>query len=147
MQAKLKHFNGKKVQKSLIHTIRLKNYVRVIQTNPPPTYLYHMKSPLFERIPGWIKNKYAITIVAFVVWVTFFDRNDLFSQYTYRQQLEKLEVDKSYYISEIEKNKKDMEELMSDPEHLEKYAREHYLMKRDNEDIFLIVEDTLAAHD
>ncbi len=91
-------------------------------------------------IPSWAKNKYVLTIIAFVIWVSFFDRNDLFSQYNYRKQLEKLEVDKQYYLTEIEKNKKDMQELMSDPDHLEKYAREHYLMKKDNEEIFLIEE-------
>ncbi|MBL7923825.1 MAG: septum formation initiator family protein [Bacteroidia bacterium] len=99
-----------------------------------------MKRLRLHHIPSWLKNRYTLTVIAFVVWVCFFDRNDLFSQYSYRQDLKKLEADKQYYISEIEKNKKDMEELMSDPEHLEKYAREHYLMKRDNEDIFLIVE-------
>lgn len=98
----------------------------------------------FRKIPSWLRNKYALTTLAFVIWVAFFDRNDLFSQYTYRQELRKLEVDKEYYAREIEQNKIDMDELMSDPEHLEKYAREHYLMKRDNEDIFLIVEDTLV---
>ncbi|MBK9399946.1 MAG: septum formation initiator family protein [Bacteroidetes bacterium] len=93
-----------------------------------------------KSIPAWAKNKYVLTIIAFIVWISFFDRNDLYSQYSYRKQLEKLEVDKQYYLAEIEKNKIDMKELMSDPEHLEKYAREHYLMKRDNEEIFLIEE-------
>ncbi len=101
-----------------------------------------MKFTFPKRIPAWAKNKYVLTLIAFVIWVSFFDRNDLYSQYTYRQQLEKLEVDKAYYLSEIEKNKKDMAELMSDPEHLEKYAREHYLMKKDNEEIFLIIKDS-----
>ena len=95
-----------------------------------------------KSIPAWAKNKYVLTVIAFAVWISFFDRNDLYSQYSYRKQLEKLEVDKQYYLAEIEKNKIDMKELMSDPEHLEKYAREHHLMKRDNEDVFLIVRDS-----
>ncbi len=49
--------------------------------------------------------------------------------------------DKQYYVAEIEQNKKDMNELMSDKQHLEKFARERYLMKKDNEDIFLIVSE------
>lgn len=100
-----------------------------------------------DKIPGWVKNKYVLTIAAFVIWISFFDRNDLYSQYTYRRQLKKLEVDKDYYIAEIENNKKDMQDLMSDPEHLEKYAREHYLMKRENEDIFLIVKDSTLTNE
>jgi cell division protein DivIC len=101
-----------------------------------------MKKFWKHRVPSWLKNKYSITIIAFIIWVGFFDRNDFFSQYSYRQEVKKLQDDKAYYVSEIEKNKKDMEELSSDPEHLEKYAREHYLMKRDNEDVFLIVRDS-----
>ena len=72
----------------------------------------------------------------------FFDRNDLFSQLTYRHELKKLEKDKFYYLEQIEQNKHDMNELMSDPDHLEKYAREHYMMKKDSEEIFLIIPDT-----
>lgn len=102
-----------------------------------------MKKPLFSRIPPWVKNKYFLTVVAFIIWVCFFDKNDLISQFSFRQQLKELEEDKAYYIREIEKNKKDMTELMSDPEHLEKYAREHYLMKKDDEEIFIIVRDTV----
>ncbi len=94
-----------------------------------------------KHIPSWIKNKYTISIIIFLGWLLFFDRNDFISQYSYRQDLEKLEADKEYYQKEIEQNKKDMQELMSDPKHLEKFARERYLMKRDNEDIFLIVYD------
>jgi cell division protein DivIC len=89
-----------------------------------------------------IKNKYVITSVIFLVWLLFFDRNDIFSQYSYRKQLKKLEADKAYYVTEIEKNKVDMLQLMSDPEHLEKYARERYLMKKDDEEIFLILPDS-----
>jgi cell division protein FtsB len=98
------------------------------------------KEQLIRLLP-YLKNKYLLTGLFFVVWVVFFDRNDLFSQYSYRQQLEKLENDKAYYLKEIEANKQVMEELMSDPEHLEKYARERYLMKKEDEDIFLIVEE------
>jgi cell division protein FtsB len=74
--------------------------------------------------------------------MAFFDKNDMFTLYSYKSELSKLNADKAYYTAEIEQNKADMQELMSDPEHLEKYAREHYLMKRDNEDIFLFVKDS-----
>lgn len=96
----------------------------------------------FRKWAPVIKNKYVITSVVFLVWLLFFDRNDIFSQYSYRKQLKKLEADKAYYVEEIEKNKVDMKQLMSDPEHLEKYARERYLMKKDDEEIFLILPDS-----
>ena len=88
----------------------------------------------------WLKNKYVLTILFFVVWMIFFDRNDFISQYSYRQDLKKLKNDKEYYITEIEKSKEATFELMSNPDNLEKFAREKYLMKKDDEDIFLIVE-------
>ena len=90
-----------------------------------------------------LKNKYFLTGLFFLVWVLFFDRNDLFSQLSYRKQLKKIESDKAYYLQQIEQNKIDMKELMSDPAHLEKYAREHYMMKRDNEEVFLIIPDSV----
>jgi cell division protein FtsB len=94
-----------------------------------------------KKVWPHLKNKYIITSVAFVIWMLFFDRNDLISQFSYRKQLNKLITDKEYYMKEIAGNKQDMNELMSDREHLEKFARERYLMKKDNEDIFLILPE------
>ena len=88
-----------------------------------------------------LKNKFVFTSVLFIVWMLFFDRNDLISQYTFRKKFNKVLEDKQYYLKEIEQNKIDMQELMSDKQHLEKFARERYLMKKDNEDIFLIVNE------
>jgi cell division protein FtsB len=87
-----------------------------------------------------LRNKYAITIIMFVVWVAFFDRNDLIAQYTYSKKLDKLRQDREYYLAEIDVNKKSMDELMSNTRNLEKFAREKYLMKRENEEIFLLIK-------
>jgi cell division protein FtsB len=94
-----------------------------------------------DKIPPWLKNRYTLILLFFLVWMTFFDRNDFISQYSYSQELKKLENDRDYYKAEIEKNKKEAHELMSDPDNLEKFAREKYLMKKDDEDIFLIVKE------
>ena len=74
-----------------------------------------------------------------VMWLFLFDRNDIFSQIELRQKLSELEAEKSYYLEEIGKNKKDLIELKTNKSNLEKFAREKYLMKRDKEDIFVIV--------
>jgi cell division protein FtsB len=95
----------------------------------------------FAMILPWLKDKYVLSILVFFVWMTFFDRNDFISQYSYRQELKKLEVDKEYYQLQIEENKKSIHELMSDPANLEKFAREKYHMKKDNEDVFLIIAE------
>ena len=106
-------------------------------------YLYIMKR--FEQLLPWLKNKYIVSIVVFLVWMTFFDRNDFISQYSYKQELNKLNVDKQYFIDQVEENKKSINELMSDPANLEKFAREKYHMKKENEDVFLIIRPDANA--
>jgi len=98
---------------------------------------------MIKKIIRYLKNKYAISILVFLVWMLFFDRNDVISQYTYRSKLNKLKDDTKYFTEEIEKIKKDLHELMSNPKSLEKFAREKYLMKKDDEDIFVFVPDEL----
>jgi cell division protein FtsB len=61
------------------------------------------------------------------------------SQYQYWNQLKKLEAEKSFYTKEIKTIKKDLNELNTNPIMLEKFAREKYLMKKENEDLFVIV--------
>jgi cell division protein FtsB len=95
----------------------------------------------WDRIPTWLRNRYVGVLLVFLVWMTFFDRNNLISQFSYREELRKLEQDKEYYLKEIENNTRQTSQLKSDPALLEKYAREKYLMKKQDEDIFLIVRE------
>ena len=90
-----------------------------------------------------LKNKYLIAGIAFLTWMLFFDRNDLMSQYDYRQQLNKLEAEKNFYTTETEKTVKDLTELTTDRAKLEKFAREKYLMKKENEDVFVVVKEEI----
>ena len=71
----------------------------------------------------------------------FFDKNDIFSQLELTKKLSVLNEEKKYYLNEIEYNKTDLKELRTNPKNLEKFAREKYLMKKDNEDIFVIVQE------
>lgn len=77
------------------------------------------------------------------MWIAFFDKNDFMSQYELRKKLQQLRTEQQYYLDEIVKSKNDMNELRTNPSNLEKFAREKYLMKKDNEEIFVIVKDTL----
>lgn len=88
-----------------------------------------------------IRFRYVITLAVFAVWMLFFDRNNLIEQMHIKGQLNKLEEEKDYYLEEIEKAKKDYNELFTNESSLEKFAREKYLMKKDDEDIFVIVEE------
>jgi cell division protein FtsB len=94
-----------------------------------------------RRLIDLFKNKFFIVTVAFIVWMLFFDKNDLVSQYEYRQQVNTLKEERDFYTKETEKVSKDLDELTSNPQKLEKFAREKYLMKRDNEDVFVIVRE------
>ncbi len=96
---------------------------------------------LFKHIPNWIKNKYLISLTVFVAIILFFDKNDLFTQLTRSHELKALQQSKQYYSSNIEAERKELEQLKTNPAILEKYAREKYLMKRDNEDLFIIPEN------
>lgn len=96
---------------------------------------------MLKRLLFIVKNKYTIASLSFIVWMLFFDRNDLSSQMQYTKQKKNLEAEKEFYEKEILKVEKSLEELTSDPRKLEKFAREKYLMKKDGEDIYILVED------
>ena len=85
------------------------------------------------------RNKYFLAAFSLLVWLSFFDRNDFISQYQYHRKLHDLQKEQRYYLEEIDRTKKDMEELLGNPRNLEKYAREQYRMKKDNEDVFVIL--------
>ena len=70
----------------------------------------------------------------------FFDKNDLITQYKDRQVLYELRKEKKHYQSEIKSTRKQLDELLSDSKSLEKFAREQHLMKKANEDIWLVVD-------
>lgn len=95
---------------------------------------------MWKKILNVLKNKFFIVSVAFLVWLIFFDQNNIISQLKLSRKLKQLHQQKEYYENEIRSNEKATLELMNDTEQLEKYAREKYLMKKDNEDIYIIEE-------
>lgn len=86
-------------------------------------------------------NKYLITLALLMSWLLFFDKNDIMSQVQLTRKLDQLNNEKKYYRQEVEKNKADLNELKTNPHNLEKFARENYMMKKDNEDVFVIVQE------
>lgn len=91
-----------------------------------------------KNIFNLLRNKFVIATIAFIVWMLFFDRNDITSQYNYQSQLHDLKEEKAFYIKETAVAKKDLKELTSNLTRLQKFAREKYLMKKENEDVFII---------
>lgn len=98
------------------------------------------------RLPSWLKNKYFIAIVVFAAVMLFFDKNDLFTQSARNRQLRELEESRQYYSDQIASERTELEQLKSNPATVEQYAREKHLMKRDNEDLFLVPENPVKEN-
>jgi cell division protein DivIC len=96
---------------------------------------------VFLKIWPWLKNKYVLTIAVFTIWMLFFDQNNAVDQLKMKGEIRQLEQDRQYYIEEIQKDSTRLHELTTDRENLEKYAREQFLMKKKNEDVFVVVEE------
>ena len=99
------------------------------------------KAKEFTRnIPKPFKNKYIITLVFFTLWVLFIDDYNLIKQYHLHNNIENLENQKAYYTTEIKKDSTELYHLRNTKEKQEEFAREKFLMKKDNEDLFIIRE-------
>ncbi len=96
---------------------------------------------MYKKAISLIKNKYIFTSLAFIIWMLFFDKHNLVSQFKLTNNLKQSQQIKEYYLQEIEKDSIATRELMTNDNNLEKFAREKYLLKKDNEDIFLIVTE------
>ncbi|MDA3953265.1 MAG: septum formation inhibitor [Bacteroidales bacterium] len=96
---------------------------------------------IWKKILPFAKNKFILSILIFIIWISFFDHNNLIDRVKDLRHLRQLEKDKAYYIERIDKDSKRLEQLKTNNKNLEKFAREQYLMKKDNEDIFVIVEE------
>ncbi|SDE22703.1 Cell division protein FtsB [Pricia antarctica] len=98
------------------------------------------------RKKKWFKvftNMYVLVLTVFVIWMIFFDTNSLLIHLELRKEIKKLEKQQEFLKTEIAEDKKVLKKL-SDPEELEKFAREHYYLKKKNEEIYLIeYEDSL----
>lgn len=92
-----------------------------------------------RKILPFILNRYVISILAFFIYVMFFDTHNLLLQRKLKQEEQLLTQKRDFYINEIKDDRQAKEDLMSNDENKEKYAREQYKMKRDNEDVFVVV--------
>lgn len=94
-----------------------------------------------NHIPAWIRNKYFIAFAVFALVMLVFDKNDLFTQAERNRELNNLLRSKQYFTEQISAERAELDQLRTNPATLERYAREKYLMKRDNEDLYLIPEN------
>jgi len=93
-----------------------------------------------SRLVRLLKNKYFIAGMIFLLWVMFFDENNLVAHRKNKNRLSALKAQKEYYQEKIESDNQKIEELRSGQENLEKYAREQFYMSKPDEDLFIVVE-------
>ena len=94
---------------------------------------------LLSHIPNWLKNKYLIAGVVFLVWILFLDdKNDLFSQFERVSRSKELTKNENHLSDQINETLKELDLLKNNAQSIEKYAREKYMMKKDNEDLFIL---------
>lgn len=96
---------------------------------------------------NWKRHRYWVVVLAAALWLAFFDRYNLRSQLKMSQLLGKLEADRDRYVADIEEARRQSEELSTDPGTLERIARERYLMKRSDEDLFIVVDPSKPKAD
>jgi cell division protein FtsB len=87
----------------------------------------------------FLRNKFFLTTTSFVVWMLFFDRNDLFTQMERKAELREMKQSNVFYQQQIAENQEFSRDLQFNAQAIEKIAREKHLMKRDNEDLFLVI--------
>ena len=95
----------------------------------------------YEQIPAFLKNKYVLVGSIVFLWVTFFDSHNLVKQSKLKVEIEELEEKRNFYETEIQKDSIALHELTTNPKTQEKFAREKYFMKKDNEDVIVIIEE------
>ena len=95
---------------------------------------------MLAKIPSFFKSFYFIFGTSFLVWMLFFDSNDFISQYRMSEKLDDLKDEKSYYTEKTNEVNNDRQALLSDPQKLEKFARETYRMKKKSEDVYVVIE-------
>ncbi len=84
------------------------------------------------------RHKYMVTLLVFFVIIGFIDENSLVRRVQHQREISSLNTQIEQYRTQYEEDTKRMKELTSNPEAIEKIAREKYLMKKPNEDIYII---------
>jgi hypothetical protein len=99
-----------------------------------------MKPLISKKLFGTITNKYLIAFMVFSVWMLFIDDNNIFFLRKNVNKLKEYRVEKAYFLEKIRKDSIQLREMKENARNLEKFAREEFLMKKKDEDIFLVIE-------
>ncbi len=95
---------------------------------------------IWENIRPFVRNKYILSFLIFAVWISFFDTYHLIERIKNVNNLHEVENERDFFKEEITKYRRQIYELDHNKESLEKFAREQHLMKKENEDVFIILD-------
>ena len=95
-------------------------------------------SPKIKHI---LRSRIIYVLIAFIAWMLFFDQNNWLTQLSLNRELNEAKQQEQYYKNEISSDSLKLHELETNDENVERLAREKYLMKKDDEEIFLIVRE------
>ena len=95
---------------------------------------------IIKKLPKPLRNKYLILFLLFILWIIFIDDYNLINQNKIKNIVDDLKNQKEFYINEIKSDSTELYQLQNNPAEQEKFAREKFLMKKENEDIFIIRE-------
>tara|TARA_B110000967_G_scaffold164178_1_gene171388 strand:- start:574 stop:891 length:318 start_codon:yes stop_codon:yes gene_type:complete len=95
---------------------------------------------IIKKLPKPLRNKYLIIFLFFILWIIFIDDYNLINQSKIKNTVDELKSQKEFYINEIKSDSTELYLLQNDPAEQERFAREKFLMKKENEDIFIIRE-------
>jgi cell division protein FtsB len=95
----------------------------------------------FKKVLQYMRKFYTATLVVWLVWILFLDNNNLKVVLSNRVKMKELEKEKSILEDKIKQVKKERNEVFGNPKMLEKWAREKYLMRKPNEDVYVIVDE------
>lgn len=96
---------------------------------------------MLQKLVRFGKNFYVATGAGLLLWMLFFDTNDLISQSRNWWKLKQLERERVYFQENISKLQEQREEIMGNYRLQEKFARENYLMKKPAEDVYVLVNE------
>ncbi|MCX6221161.1 MAG: septum formation initiator family protein [Bacteroidia bacterium] len=99
-----------------------------------------MKALFSRKLLKPLANKYLIAFIVFSVWMIFIDDNNIFFLRKNVNKLKEYRVEKAYFLEKIRKDSIHLQEMKANAKNLDKFAREEFLMKKKDEDIFLIIE-------
>ena len=113
-------------------------HLLIHRTGGPVIYSFPMQ---FLRHFRFLKNFYLASSIGLLVWLLFFELTSIPDQFKNWWKLQELESEKEYYAEQIELLQKEQASTLGTDKLMEKYAREKYFMKKDSEDVYVLVDE------